>query len=115
MIAIPSAPPVCRNVLTTPEATPASCTGSDPIAVVVVGAIASPIPIPQTARPGSRSTKFDDASTRESRSSPVPRNAIPAVIGQRGPIPSVLLPAIGAIIIISSVVGRKLAPALIAE
>ena len=55
MTATPRLPPTIRNIESTPEATPAFCTGTAFIAALVIGDIVIAIPMPSRMNPGSRS------------------------------------------------------------
>src|SRR5512132_4033902 len=111
---MPSEPPTWRMLLITAEPTPALSTGTDPIAAAVVGAIVIAIPTPPTSRPG-RIAHHDDAASRVANNNSEPvKSTIPAPINQRGPIRSESFPANGAIRITSTVMGRNVAPVLIA-
>src|SRR4029078_9251624 len=114
MIAMPSEPPTWRMLLITAGPTPALSTGTDPIAAAVVGAIVIAIPNPPASRPGRMFQNDDCASIVPNRSSDPVSSVIPATIGQRGPIRSLNRPANGATRMISSVIGRNVAPVLIA-
>ena len=114
MIAIPSDPPTWRMLLITADPTPAWATGTEPIAAAVVGAIVIAIPNPPTSRPGRMSQNDEFASSVPNRSSDPVSSVIPATIGHRGPIRSVNRPANGATMMISRVIGRNVAPVLIA-
>jgi hypothetical protein len=108
---MPSAPPRCRDVVTTPEATPASSTGTVLSAAVVIGPIAIPMPTPPTSIRGSMSRKLGCALSVEKLQSATASSSIPTAIGQRGPIRSVVFPASGADTTTSGVIGRKTTPA----
>ena len=110
MIAMPSEPPTWRNAFSTAEPTPALSTGTDPIAVAVVGVIASAIPNPPARSPGSTFQKFELWSSCANRSSDSVTRLNPAPISQREPIRSDRRPACGATRMISTVIGRKIAP-----
>src|SRR5205823_2300585 len=102
-------------LLMTAEPTPALATGTEPIAAAVVGVIVSAIPKPPTRRPG-RMFQNDDArsSVEKMRSDDVTRS-IPRPTSQREPTRSDSLPAGGATRMISTVIGRNVAPVSIAE
>ena len=53
--ATPRLPPTIRNIESTPEATPAFCTGTAFIAALVIGDIVIAMPMPSSMNPGSRS------------------------------------------------------------
>src|SRR5262249_18470109 len=55
--ASPIAPPTCRLVLTSPEATPASVPGTPCRAAIVTATNATPIPIPIRRKDGRRSVR----------------------------------------------------------
>src|SRR5579872_1786896 len=52
--AMPAAMPICRNVELTPDAIPAFCGGTTPIAVEASGGLTRPPPRPATMNPGIR-------------------------------------------------------------
>src|SRR4051812_21178351 len=101
-------------LLITADPTPALSTGTEPIAAAVVGAIVVAIPRPPTTRPGRMFHHDDCWSSVANRSSDAVSRAIPPPISQRGPTRSAIFPAAGATKMISTVIGRKVAPVLIA-
>ena len=54
MTATPRLPPTIRNIESTPEATPAFCTGTAFIAALVIGDIVIAIPMPSSDEPGQQ-------------------------------------------------------------
>src|SRR5437764_9057791 len=114
MIATPSEPPTWRMLLITAEPTPALSTGTEPIAAAVVGAIVIARPKPPTSRPGRMFHHDELASSVANRSSDPVNIVIPRLINQRGPTRSEIFPAAGATRMISTVIGRNVAPVLIA-
>ena len=58
-IAIPSAPPICCDVLISPEARPASFASIPARAAIEIETNANGIPIPTIRKPGSRSTTYE--------------------------------------------------------
>src|SRR6266496_6810786 len=101
-------------LLMTAEPTPALSTGTEAIAADVVGAMTIAIPNPPTTRPGTMSHHDDDASSVANKSSEPVKSVIPAPISQRGPTRSTSFPATGATNMIRRVIGRNVAPVLIA-
>ena len=53
--AIPSAPPICCDVLMRPDASPASAGSTPARAAIVIGTNEKPIPTPMSRNPGRRS------------------------------------------------------------
>ena len=53
--AIPSAPPICCEVLIRPEANPASAGWMPASAAIEIGTNENPMPTPMIRKPGSRS------------------------------------------------------------
>ena len=113
--AMPSEPPICREEFSTAEPTPALSTGTEPIAAAVAGVITSAMPTPPTRRPGRMFQKSELVSSWAKITSDAATSARPPPISQRAPIESVSFPARGAIRMISTVIGRKIAPVWIAE
>ena len=111
---MPSEPPTWRMLLITAEPTPALSTGTELIAAAVVGAIVIAIPTPPTTSPGKMSHHVDCASSVANSSSEPVKSVIPAPISQRGPTWSESFPAAGATNMIRTVIGRNVAPVLIA-
>src|SRR5215211_5267619 len=101
-------------LLITAEPTPALSIGTDPIAAAVVGAITVAIPKPPTSRPGRIAHHDDSASSVANSVSDTASNVMPPAISQRGPTRSEIFPAAGATRMIRIVIGRKVAPVLIA-
>src|SRR3954449_3357436 len=110
MIPIPSATPTLRNVLGTPEATPAFATGTAPMAAADIGVITNDIPSPPRMNAGSRFQKDDSSVTVESSRQQTATTAIPPAISPREPIRSESFPAIGAKITTITVQGSSAAP-----
>ena len=102
------------DVQITPEPTPALSTGTDPIAAAVVGAMVIAIPTPPTSRPGRIAQNDERASSVPNRTRATASRLIPPAISQRAPMRSENLPAIGATRMISTVIGRNVAPVWIA-
>ena len=101
-------------LLITAEPTPALSVGTALIAAEVVGAMVIAIPIPPTTRPGRMFQKDDCWSSVAKSSSDTVSSDIPTPMSQRGPTRSEILPAAGATNMISTVIGRNVAPVLIA-
>ena len=85
MIAIPSDPPIWRNVFSTPEPTPALSTGTAPIAAAVIGVIVNDIPMPPMTKPGSMCQKLECTPDRERIEQQTASSVMPAAISQREP------------------------------
>ncbi len=113
--AMPSEPPTCRMLFRTADPTPALSTGTELIAVAVVGLIDIAMPAPPISSAGRMSQKFECSPRRANRSSEPETRVIPAPTSQREPTRSVIRPAIGATSTISTVIGRNVAPAFVAE
>ena len=115
MIAIPSATPTWRNVLRTPDATPACATGAAPIAAADIGVITNDIPSPPRMKAGSMCQKLECRVTVERSTQQTATVVMPPAISQREPTRSESLPAIGAKITIITVHGSSAAPAWIGD
>ncbi len=76
--AIPSAPPTCRAVLSTPEATPAFSCGIAPIAVALRVGMASAVPIPASMKNGQMCEYGESACSWVSPIIPPLSSTIPA-------------------------------------
>ena len=57
--AIPSAPPICCDVLIRPEARPASAACTPASAAIEIGTNAKPMPTATSRKPGSRSVTYE--------------------------------------------------------
>ena len=85
-IATPSAPPICCEVLNSPEARPASCGAMLVVAIRVIGTKTNPSPKPITIRPGRTSGRYEPAAgARESRMSPMAAVRVPPNVTARTP------------------------------
>ena len=114
--ATPSAPPTCREALTTPEAMPARAGSTEPIATPVVVGIDSETPAPTKMNDGKMTVQYDESiESRVSDASPSDMTTIPPTISGRGPMRPESLPAIGAISITISVIGSVRTPDSSAE
>ena len=58
-MAMPSAPPICCDVLNRPDARPASSRPTFVVAISVSGTNTNPSPMPMTMRPGRTSGTYD--------------------------------------------------------
>src|SRR5262245_42637289 len=58
-IAIPTAPPICCEVLMRPDARPASCGFVPATAAIVTDTYANGIPSPMIRKPGKRSAQYE--------------------------------------------------------
>ena len=56
---MPSAPPICCDVLISPEASPASFAGTPASAAIEMGTNENPMPNAITRKPGSRSPRYE--------------------------------------------------------
>ena len=54
---MPTAPPICCEVLMSPDASPASCGLVPATAAIVIGTKANGIPSPMMRKPGNRSAQ----------------------------------------------------------
>ena len=57
--AMPSAPPICCEVLISPDARPASAGCTPARAAIEIGTNEKPIPSPTSRKPGSRSPTYE--------------------------------------------------------
>ena len=115
MTAMPSEPPTWRMLLMTAEPTPALSTGTDPIAAAVVGVIVRRHPDAAEKQARDDVPEVESASSWANISSEPVSSSIPAPISQREPTRSENFPAIGATNMISTVIGRNIAPVWIAR
>jgi len=114
--AVPIEPPICCIVFTIAEATPASLGSTPKVAVAIAALKTSPRPKPMIMIPGRTWLTYAvPTPTPVSVSRPTEANSMPPPISGRGPIREESLPAIGAISITISVIGRVRTPASIAE
>ena len=60
--AMPSAPPICCEVLNRPEARPASAGWTPARAAIEIGTNEKPIPSPISRKPGSRSPRYEPST-----------------------------------------------------
>src|ERR1039458_7450028 len=81
--AIPVAMPTWRKVELIPEAIPARCGCTTPTAVDASGGLTSPMPMPETMRPGMRWVQDEVASRPRISTSPTPMRARPGPINTR--------------------------------
>ena len=93
MTAMPSAPPIWRKVFSTPEATPAFATGTEPIAAAAHRSHHERHADAADQRdPGSRSQKSEAVPSREKSTSELPTSVSPPAMSQREPMRSESLP-----------------------
>ena len=78
--AMPVAMPTCRKVEFAPLAMPARSTGTTPTAVDASGGLISPMPMPETIRPGIRWVQEESVWMPWISSSPTPRIRKPGAI-----------------------------------
>ena len=77
-IARPSAPPICWDVLISPEARPASRPVTPASAAIEIGTNVNPSPVPRMMNPGKRSVKYEPVGEIcVKRTRPVPTSARP--------------------------------------
>src|SRR5262249_15789959 len=60
--AIPSAPPICCDVLMSPDARPASLDSTPASAAIEIGTNANPMPTATTRKPGTRSAAYEPST-----------------------------------------------------
>ena len=76
--AMPSAPPICWEVLISPEARPASDGCTPASAAIEIGTKVKPMPTAMTRKPGSRSPAYEPPTeTCVKYASPAVRNTMP--------------------------------------
>ena len=109
--AVPVAMPTCRNVELMPEAMPARCGSTTPIAAVASAGLTRPMPPPATMKPASSAVHSSAGPIVRISSSPRPTSASPPAMNQRTPKRCASLPETGATRNESSVTGRKRRPA----
>ena len=95
--AIPVAMPIWRNVALTPEAMPAWCGGTTPIAVEASGGLTRPPPSPATIKPGMRCVQELPPDRPAIAMSPTPTSSSPGPMSQRAGTHSLTRPAIVAV------------------
>src|SRR5262249_41229959 len=84
--AIDSSPAVLDTALLMPEATPATCSGTEFITVVVSGATVIAIPKPSTITAGKNVTQYDPPTPgRKNKKYPVPVMSGPITRGSLEP------------------------------
>src|SRR3954447_1294165 len=113
--ATPRVPPIMRFIDRIPEAIPAFAFATAFMAAVDIGDITSARPTPIRKKEGSRSPYVVDGLICVSQNMAADTSVRPTEMGIRGPILSVSLPAIGAIVTIISVAGRNRTPACSGE
>ena len=94
---MPAAMPTWRNVALTPEAIPAFCGGTTPIAVDASGGLTSPAPRPDTMKPGIRSVQSLPPVSPAMMIRPTPTSSRPGPMSQRAGTRSLDRPAIVAV------------------
>ena len=109
--AIPVAMPTWRKVELIPEAIPLRSAGTTPIAVPANGGLTSPTPAPASRKPGTSTVQLEAASMLVIVSRPIPISVSPEPSSRRTGMRTLSLPAIGATMNDTSVVGRKRSPA----
>ena len=109
--ATPKVPPTILLIESTPEATPAFSWVTEFMAAVDIGDMTSAMPKPMTMKEGSRSPYPVSTEMWVWINMATATSSRPVTISGRGPIRSESRPAIGAVTMISSVVGRKRTPA----
>ena len=91
--AIPVAMPIWRNVALMPEAMPAWCGGTTPIAVEASGGLTRPLPNPATMKPGIRCVHALLPDRPAIATSPTPTSSSPGPMSQRAGTRSLTRPA----------------------
>ena len=91
--AMPVAMPTWRNVELTPDAMPAWCGGTTPIAVEASGGLTIPAPRPLTMKPGIRSVHELLPDSPAMMISPMPTSSRPGPMSQRAGTRSLTRPA----------------------
>src|SRR4051794_1351786 len=110
-IASPSEPPICRAVLTRPDASPASCGALPAIAAMVTGTNARPTPSAVMISAGKTSIpKLPPTGARPNSSIPTPTSAMPSARIGPAPMRAVPFPAICAPTATDSAIGRIASP-----
>ena len=113
--AMPVAMPTCRKVELAPEAIPAWCGGTTPIAVEASGGFTSPEPNPETMNPGIRCVHDDVPLRPVMRISPMPTTSRPGPTSQRAGTRSLSRPAIVAVTSWARLMTASRSPASSAE
>ena len=108
---MPVAMPTWRKVVLIPDAMPLRMGSTTPMAVEASGGLTSPIPTPQSRKPGSSVVHAESTVTPCMSSSPTPTSVRPPPRKPRTGRRSESFPAIGATTNDSSVIGRKRTPA----
>ncbi len=85
--------PICRNVELTPDAIPAFCGGTTPMAVDASGGLTSPPPRPDTMNPGIRWVQSLPPVSPPMTISPTPTSSRPGPMSQRAGTRSLNRPA----------------------
>jgi hypothetical protein len=112
----PRPPPTWRDVLTSPEARPASRPSTPAVAAIVTGTKEQPIPAAATIEAPSTSALHEpSASIRDSQSIPIPRHVIPKARTRPGPKRPAIRLAIWENTMIAPVIGRNASPASSAD
>ena len=112
--AIPVAIPTWRKVELIPEAIPQRSCGTTPIAVEASGGLTRPMPAPASTKPGISTVQVEEASTVVIASRPMPDSSRPEPSSRRTGTRTLSLPAIGATMNDSRVVGQEAQPGLAA-
>ena len=94
---MPAAMPIWRNVELTPDAMPAFCGGTTPIAVEASGGLTSPPPNPDTMNPGIRCVQSLVPVSPPMMISPTPTSTRPGPMSQRAGTRSLTRPATTAV------------------
>jgi len=90
---MPAAMPICRNVELTPDAMPAFCGGTTPIAVEASGGFTIPAPNPDTMNPGIRWVQSLVPVSPPMTIRPAPTSTRPGPMSQRAGTRSLTRPA----------------------
>ena len=95
--AMPAAMPIWRNVALTPDAIPAFCGGTTPIAVEASGGLTRPAPRPDTMNPGISAVQSLPPVSPPMMIRPTPTSSRPGPMSQRAGTRSLSRPAIVAV------------------
>jgi hypothetical protein len=113
--AMPAAMPICRNVELTPEAMPAFCGGTTPMAVEAKGGLTISPPSPDTMNPGIRWVQVLCPVRPPITISPTPTSIRPGPMSQRAGTRSLIRPATTAVASWAPLMMASRSPASCAE
>ncbi|SKY57143.1 Uncharacterised protein [Mycobacteroides abscessus subsp. abscessus] len=112
---MPTAMPICRNVVLMPDAMPERCTSTTPTAVAARGGLTRPLPMPAMIRPGMRCVHDEFSSRPAIKNSPTPTMSRPGPMSQRSGTFSDSRPAIVALTIVQPDITSSRTPVCSAE